>query len=533
METVTRYENKATELAGQLVDGGIEASHLELHHVARILSARGDTDLVSYWQGDSQVSQLVTALTTGLGWTTIAAQVPARSVPRDPDQCAALACLHMNGGECSPRQVRQLASHDCNLPTLQRDALADGWIRLRHGADPRGGVVSRWVLPLCFAGTAAAAASKVEMGKAEATIPDLPLTGSTLNLRHTVLALAESDETSPNELIAAILSAAAYGDAYSLRSLLRTKIKEKKVPHRQDLLRSASDFLSWTLGKPPNEGISQDSDAQDSLPSLLSEAVTLLLSTPETSTERIARIHQIGEAVTTQEDANLQTWVAQEIALSMVAQGSLDEARTHCNTARWFAQTFEEPYLEARCELVEAMIRAKQGIDREVEEHLEAAMAILAGVGTRCLANTLLMTLAHPRLGIDRQSCSALVNGWVASHRSISEWEWAMLPHTVQLSHETQRRLWERGASGKLADLITSPLIRAPFVPPRITQLTPRESQVSILVSKGLTNDQIARRLGLSRWTVVNHLRKVMRKLDCLTRVQVATHVSHLSLAER
>ena len=58
-------------------------------------------------------------------------------------------------------------------------------------------------------------------------------------------------------------------------------------------------------------------------------------------------------------------------------------------------------------------------------------------------------------------------------------------------------------------------------VTPR-SDLTPRERQVASLVTAGLSNDQIARRLGISRWTVVNHLRRVMRKWACTSRVDVA-----------
>ncbi|WP_326846983.1 ATP-binding protein [Streptomyces kaniharaensis] len=53
-------------------------------------------------------------------------------------------------------------------------------------------------------------------------------------------------------------------------------------------------------------------------------------------------------------------------------------------------------------------------------------------------------------------------------------------------------------------------------------QLTPRQLQVAMLVSEGLTNRQIAERLGLSEWTAVNHVRQVMRRLGCTSRVQVA-----------
>ncbi|MDE3723184.1 LuxR C-terminal-related transcriptional regulator [Nocardiopsis sp. N85] len=52
--------------------------------------------------------------------------------------------------------------------------------------------------------------------------------------------------------------------------------------------------------------------------------------------------------------------------------------------------------------------------------------------------------------------------------------------------------------------------------------LTKREFQVAELVARGMTNREVARNLGISEWTAVNHLRRIMRKLDCSSRVQVA-----------
>ncbi|MER7763417.1 LuxR C-terminal-related transcriptional regulator [Streptomyces sp. NPDC097619] len=52
--------------------------------------------------------------------------------------------------------------------------------------------------------------------------------------------------------------------------------------------------------------------------------------------------------------------------------------------------------------------------------------------------------------------------------------------------------------------------------------LTPRQLQVALLVAEGLTNRQIAGQLSIAEWTVVNHVRHVMRKLGCNSRVQVA-----------
>ncbi|MGY5011930.1 LuxR C-terminal-related transcriptional regulator [Streptomyces sp. 900105755] len=58
--------------------------------------------------------------------------------------------------------------------------------------------------------------------------------------------------------------------------------------------------------------------------------------------------------------------------------------------------------------------------------------------------------------------------------------------------------------------------------------LTPREAEVANLVATGLTNKQIGKRLGISEWTAINHLRQIMRKLDCSSRVQVANQVHEI-----
>ncbi|GHD17738.1 hypothetical protein GCM10007147_07210 [Nocardiopsis kunsanensis] len=52
--------------------------------------------------------------------------------------------------------------------------------------------------------------------------------------------------------------------------------------------------------------------------------------------------------------------------------------------------------------------------------------------------------------------------------------------------------------------------------------LTAREMQVAELASRGETNLAIATRLGISKWTAVNHMRKIMRKLELSSRTEVA-----------
>ncbi|MFF5262372.1 LuxR C-terminal-related transcriptional regulator [Actinomadura viridis] len=60
--------------------------------------------------------------------------------------------------------------------------------------------------------------------------------------------------------------------------------------------------------------------------------------------------------------------------------------------------------------------------------------------------------------------------------------------------------------------------------------LTQRELEVAMLVARGLTDRQIADRLGIAEWTAAHHVRAVMGKLNCTSRVHVASWVIRDSL---
>lgn len=57
------------------------------------------------------------------------------------------------------------------------------------------------------------------------------------------------------------------------------------------------------------------------------------------------------------------------------------------------------------------------------------------------------------------------------------------------------------------------------------TDLTPREREVLVLVSQGLTNRDVADRLGTSFGTVRNQLASIMRKMRAANRTELASHV--------
>jgi len=76
-----------------------------------------------------------------------------------------------------------------------------------------------------------------------------------------------------------------------------------------------------------------------------------------------------------------------------------------------------------------------------------------------------------------------------------------------------------------LAEAVTAAL-SGPLIPARpaspLTALTKRQREIADLVADGMTNRMIASRLGIAEWTVINHLRQVMAKLNCPSRLHVA-----------
>lgn len=88
------------------------------------------------------------------------------------------------------------------------------------------------------------------------------------------------------------------------------------------------------------------------------------------------------------------------------------------------------------------------------------------------------------------------------------------------------RRLSPQTAAAEAAVPAPDPL--AELRTRRNHPLTERELQVAELVAQGITNREIARRLDIAEWTAINHLRKVMRKLDCSSRVAVASWYTRL-----
>jgi DNA-binding NarL/FixJ family response regulator len=65
-----------------------------------------------------------------------------------------------------------------------------------------------------------------------------------------------------------------------------------------------------------------------------------------------------------------------------------------------------------------------------------------------------------------------------------------------------------------------------------ISPLTHRQQELARLVAQGLTNREIAHRLGISVFTVRHHVSNIMRKLGVRSRAQIAFIVSQSQISQ-
>ena len=61
-------------------------------------------------------------------------------------------------------------------------------------------------------------------------------------------------------------------------------------------------------------------------------------------------------------------------------------------------------------------------------------------------------------------------------------------------------------------------------------RLSPRQREVLVLLSEGVRAKQIAARLGLSEPTVRNHIRGILRKLDCHSQLEAVAEARRARL---
>jgi predicted ATPase/DNA-binding CsgD family transcriptional regulator len=151
-------------------------------------------------------------------------------------------------------------------------------------------------------------------------------------------------------------------------------------------------------------------------------------------------------------------------------------------------------------------------------ETLETLGGLLVDEGRALRGLPLLAAASAARERLDfpvRPMEAGRIEGWVAAGR--------------EYLGEQAQPAWETGAGLSVAEAAAmarrgrGPRRRPAFGWP---SLTPAERDVAGLVARGLTNPEIAARLGVSAGTVKGHVSSVLRKLDVRTRAELAAAVS-------
>jgi DNA-binding NarL/FixJ family response regulator len=98
----------------------------------------------------------------------------------------------------------------------------------------------------------------------------------------------------------------------------------------------------------------------------------------------------------------------------------------------------------------------------------------------------------------------------------------AELVHGVRAVAKGEAALTARGVRRVIAELAAQPDPRLPG-PEQLEELTAREREVMALVAAGLSNDQIAERLVVTRATAKTHVSRALIKLHARDRAQLVT----------
>ncbi|MFF4487745.1 LuxR C-terminal-related transcriptional regulator [Streptomyces sp. NPDC001544] len=207
-----------------------------------------------------------------------------------------------------------------------------------------------------------------------------------------------------------------------------------------------------------------------------------------------------------------------------------------------------EPPAALRASLLTALARVRRVLGRHQEAY-EAAregVRLLMGTGDPDQVAEALETMAvtSPGGGGDEERCHAVARllAYAEAIRlrygTVTDDRAAVGVLTERLTRNVGaaplRRLRRDAEQISLYDALVAALLVPPPAPEPSAragaqvcpyELTRRQYEIALLVAEGLTNRQIARRLGISEWTVTNHLRVVMQKLDCTSRVHVARAV--------
>lgn len=186
-----------------------------------------------------------------------------------------------------------------------------------------------------------------------------------------------------------------------------------------------------------------------------------------------------------------------------VAAGRLDEAAVLCRRLSSIAAETELPHVRAVADYA-AGVACSAADPPTALRHLETALAAFAAAG-------LPLEEARTRLAIARLLAGTNAEVAVAEARAaLAACDRLDAGPDADAAASLLRSL---GSTGRASPRLGGPLTR-------------RESEVLRLVAEGLSNEQIARRLFLSKRTVEHHVGSILAKLGLSTRAEVLAYAA-------
>jgi ATP/maltotriose-dependent transcriptional regulator MalT len=205
------------------------------------------------------------------------------------------------------------------------------------------------------------------------------------------------------------------------------------------------------------------------------------------------------------ENRTLRAAPVEVMVRARAAAGDVDGAAADLDELGAIAAAVGTRPLLAALRLGEGLVAAASGDQVAARQRLEDAVDLFAAAGAS-------FDLARARLELAR-----VLDALGSPDAAAREVELAV------------RRLEEIGApveAARARDLLAA----ARRTAPREGPLTPRELEVLRLVSQGLTDNEIADRLVLSRHTVHRHLQNAYTRLGCGTRAAAVAEAHRLNL---
>jgi predicted ATPase/DNA-binding CsgD family transcriptional regulator len=218
-------------------------------------------------------------------------------------------------------------------------------------------------------------------------------------------------------------------------------------------------------------------------------------------------------------------------------RGELDVARQRYREALLIFREIDSWPEIARCLAGLARVALDQGLLNRAREHLGESIRLSHSIGSRIGVARGLELFAGLSAREERPGQALRLAAAASALRSAAQL--APLPSARveqylaaagHLGELTVRQLWESGSAMTADEAVGLALEAPPPAGHRIPaparplpgQLTPRERQITELISEGMSNKAIAEQLVISPATAARHVANILAKLDFSSRSQIA-----------